>query len=69
MEVKKMKKYDGEILSTKDLMSYLNIGKDRAYALMHLKSFPSIKIGKTYIVTAGELDNWLKNNKGKEINL
>ena len=69
MEVREMTKFEDEILLTKDLMSYLKIGKDRAYALMHLKSFPSIKIGKTYIVTAEELEKWLDNNKGKEINL
>lgn len=68
-EVRKMVKNNENILCTKDLMNYLGIGKDRAYALMHLKSFPSIKIGKTYIVTVAELENWLSNNKGKEINL
>lgn len=58
-----------QILQTKDLMDYLRIGKDRAYALMKSKSFPSIRIGKTYCVTMTSLQDWLNDNAGKSINL
>lgn len=58
-----------QILQTKDLMNYLKIGKDRAYALMRSKSFPSIRIGKTYCVTMISLQTWLNENAGKSVNL
>lgn len=58
-----------QVLQTKDLMNYLRIGKDRAYALMRSKSFPSIRIGKTYCVTMASLQAWLSENAGKSVNL
>ena len=58
-----------KVLQTKDLMKYLKIGKDRAYALMRQNGFPSIKIGKTFIVTQEALETWLKNNEGRSINI
>lgn len=58
---------DFKILSAKDLMDIFNIGRDKAYALMRSKSFPSSRIGRTYFVTAGNLKNWLKSIAGKTI--
>lgn len=58
-----------QVLQTKDLMNYLRIGKDRAYALMRSKSFPSMRIGKTYCVTMTSLQAWLNENAGKNVNL
>lgn len=58
-----------QFLQTKDLMNYLRIGKDRAYALMRSKSFPSMRIGKTYCVTMTSLQTWLNENAGKNVNL
>lgn len=58
-----------EILTRKDLEETLNIGKDKAYALMKSKSFPSIRIGKTYMVMHDDLMLWLKQNVGKTVNI
>lgn len=55
------------LMDTKGLMAYLHIGKDRAYALMRTKGFPSTKLGKTYIVTEEKLVSWLENNAGREV--
>jgi len=57
------------VLRVPDLMEYLGIGRDAAYALMRSKTFPSIKLGKVYIVTVTELEKWLERNTGREINL
>lgn len=48
------------MLTTKDLQKTLHIGRDRAYALMRAKAFPSIKIGARYYVTEEALNEWLK---------
>ena len=57
------------VLRVPDLMEYLGIGRDAAYALMRSKTFPSIRLGKTYIVTITELERWLERNAGREIDL
>ena len=68
---KNMGREDNElnVLLTKDLMTYMHIGKEKAYALMRSKSFPSSKIGKTYFVTMVNLQQWLNENVGKTINV
>lgn len=44
------------MLTTKDLQVILKIGRDRAYALMRSKAFPSMKIGARYYVTKEALE-------------
>lgn len=53
------------MLTVKDLQKILKIGRDTAYALMHAKAFPSIKIGGRYYVTREALDSWLKSYEYK----
>ena len=48
------------LLQTKDLQSRLGVGRDKAYALMHAKKFPSIKMGGRYYIEEEELEKWLK---------
>ena len=47
------------LLTVRELQELLHIGRDKAYALMHAKAFPSIKIGGQYYVSREELDKWL----------
>ncbi|MCR4846596.1 MAG: helix-turn-helix domain-containing protein [Eubacterium sp.] len=61
--MKRVQYDDSDLLGVKELMTYLNIGRDRAYMLMHNQSFPSRKIGKTYIVTFLSLKRWLNEQK------
>ena len=53
------------MLTVKDLQIQLKIGRDRAYALMHSKGFPAIKIGSRYYVTQTALDAWLERYEYK----
>lgn len=48
------------LLTVKELQDILKIGRDKAYALMHAKAFPAIKIGGRYYVSQDALNNWLK---------
>ncbi|MBQ8945917.1 MAG: helix-turn-helix domain-containing protein [Lachnospiraceae bacterium] len=52
-------KDDYSVLSARELAERLHIGRDKAYALIKSKSFPSIKLGGRYIVTAKALNEWL----------
>ena len=66
-----IKAHDSDIkmLTAKELSSDLRIGRDKAYALMKSRGFPSICIGKRYYVTEAALSEWLKNYEYKEYNL
>ena len=48
------------MLTTKEVQKILKIGRDRSYALMRSKGFPSIKIGARYYVTEEALNEWLR---------
>lgn len=56
---------DIKILTAKELGSVLKIGRDKAYALIRSKGFPSICIGKRYIVTEKALNEWLQQYEHK----
>ena len=56
-----------QVLTVKDLMEVLHLGKDRAYALMRSRSFPALRIGKSYLVTRDSLEKWLDQNAGRDI--
>lgn len=57
------------LLGTKDLQKELNVGRDRAYGLMHAKGFPSIKIGGRYYVALEELQKWIQQYTYREFKL
>ncbi len=57
------------LLGTKDLQKELNVGRDRAYNLMHAKAFPSIKIGGRYYVAPEELKKWIQQYTYREFKL
>ena len=57
------------LLATKDLQKELNVGRDRAYNLMHAKGFPSIKIGRRYYVEPEELHKWIQRYTYREFKL
>ena len=54
-----------ELMTIKELQSYLGIGKDKAYALVKSKSFPSTKIGGRYYVIKPYFISWLERQRGK----
>ena len=53
------------LLNARQLATYLNIGRDRSYALMKSSGFPSVKIGSRYYVDTQMLDHWIKSYAGK----
>ena len=53
------------LLTVKELASTLNMGRDKAYALMHAKGFPSIKIGGRYYVSSSALERWIEQYEYK----
>ena len=52
-------------LTPKRLAEALSIGRDKAYALMRSKGFPSIQLEDRFIVTQDALDRWLHDMEGK----
>jgi len=57
------------IYQVPELSQIMHIGRDKAYALMRSKAFPSTKIGSTYIVTKDKLEEWLNSVSGKDFKL
>jgi len=55
-----------ELMSVKELQSYLGIGKDKAYALVKSKSFPALKLGGRYYVIKPDFVSWLEKQIGKK---
>lgn len=55
------------VLTTKELADRLQIGRDKAYALIKSPSFPAIRLGARYIVTEQALSEWLINNQYRHI--
>lgn len=54
-----------KVLTTKQLCSVLQIGRDKAYALVKSKGFPSVCIGNRYFVTEKALNEWLERYQYK----
>lgn len=54
-----------ELMTIKELQSYLGIGKDKAYLLVKSKSFPALKVGGRYYIIKTGFVVWLERQKGK----
>lgn len=67
----KLKKSDIEpMLTLQDVMENLHIeSKTTALKLFALDNFPSIKIGKKYLVPLSAYNKWIKSITGTEITL
>ena len=48
-------------LSAEDVAQVLGISRANAYALMHSKGFPTLKIGKRMTVPKDKLIEWMEN--------
>ena len=55
------------MLEAKDIQEILKIGKNGAYQLMASDSFPSIKIGRKWLVSEEAFKEWLKDNEYCEV--
>ncbi len=56
-----------KMLDTKDLQTILKIGKNSAYSLMRSNCFPSVQIGRKWLVSEESLKEWLKDNEYSSI--
>ena len=48
-------------LNAELLAKVLGVGASSAYELMHEKDFPSVRIGKRFIVPREDLKAWIEN--------
>jgi len=56
-----------KMLDIKDLQAVLKIGKNSAYSLMKSDCFPSVQIGRKWLVSEESLKEWLKDNEYSSI--
>ena len=57
------------VLNMKEVGAYLGIGRDKTYELFRLEDFPSIQLGKTFVILEDDLIEWLKDHRGKRVYL
>ena len=43
------------------------IGINKIYDLVNIQDFPSVRIGKKYYIISSMVDEWFKNNVGKQL--
>ena len=53
------------VLTAKDLQSYLHISRAGAYSLLNRADFPTLHIGKRKLVTRENLFQWMEKNTGE----
>lgn len=58
-----------KMLDINDLQRILKIGKNSAYQLMQTKGFPSMQIGRRWLIPEEALKDWLKNNEYRQISI
>lgn len=50
-----------------DIQRIFGIGRNRAYQLLSLKSFPSFKLNKRLLVEKSKLEEWIARNSGRSV--
>ena len=65
MEEKFYKRYEDLplFLNAQDLKNLFGISLTAVYSLLHQKDFPSIRLGKRFVVAKDELQKWIQNNQ------
>ena len=58
-----------KMLDVKDLQKTLKIGRNSAYNLMQTEGFPSLQIGRKWLVSEEALREWLIDNEFNQINI
>ena len=57
---------EDRLLTAKDLQEIFQIGKNRAYELLHSQAFPTIRINGRMYVTRRHFNNWLDTYAGRQ---
>ena len=55
------------IYEIKDIQRILKIGRNSAYELIKLPTFPTIRIGKKYLIPKIQFEEWVKNSLHKNL--
>ena len=55
---------DTLLLTVPQLAKQLQIGRDTAYSLCHVKDFPAVRIGRTIRINSESLQKWLDKQNG-----
>lgn len=58
---------DKIVYSIKDVQRILGLGKNNVYKLLKLPTFPTIKIGKRYLIPKKEFEEWVSKSIRKEL--
>ena len=61
-----MASINNNMLTIKDVQNRLGICKNNAYKLIKLPNFPTIKIGRKYLIPQEEFENWIQKSLHKE---
>lgn len=56
-------------LTPKDVSDILPYGIQTIRKMFNIDGFPSIRIGRKFMVKRKDLDKWLEENKGRNISL
>ena len=62
-----METMERNYLNVKDIRERFEISKTSAYNLMKLKGFPSVRLGRKYIVAEEDLYSFMDEHKGGQI--
>lgn len=57
------------LLNMKEVRVYLGIGRDKTYELFKQEDFPSIQLGKSFVIFEDDLLEWLRDHRGKRVYL
>ncbi len=60
-------KFNRSIITVKDFNRITGIGINKIYDLVNIQDFPSVRIGKKYYIISSMVDEWFKNNVGKQL--
>jgi excisionase family DNA binding protein len=52
------------VLNAAQLAEILNVSKATAYQLLHMESFPTLRIGKRLMVPKEKMVRWIDENSG-----
>lgn len=55
-----------QILTPKELMTYLGLGRNSTYELLRSEGFPVIQVGRLKLIPINELNEWIKRKCNKE---
>lgn len=50
---------ENTFLTVKELQKYLRLGKNKTYALVQQKDFPTIRLSNRILIPKKQLDEWL----------